>query len=101
MSGTVAGGKRAAQTNKERYGEDFYKVQGGKGGAKTGIPKGFSLSGKAKEAGSRGGKISKRGPTVYVTYNGERVSLSDVAKREGITYRKAHSQMTAGTYERL
>ena len=76
-------------------------MQGARGGAKTGIAKGFSLSGKAVEAGSRGGKISKRGPTVYVSYNGERVSLSDVAKREGITYRKAHSQMTAGIYERL
>lgn len=100
MGGTREGGLKAREKNLATD-PDWYKKIGKIGGAKAGIPKGFSLSGKAAEAGAKGGKISKRGPTVYVSYNGEKVSLSDVAKQEGITYRKAHSQMTAGIYERL
>jgi general stress protein YciG len=32
ISGTQAGGRKAAATNKKRYGENFYQVQGRKGG---------------------------------------------------------------------
>ena len=62
MSGTKAGGQKAAKTNKERFGKDFYKSIGSKGGSAD-HPKGrgFQLSGKAREAGRKGGKISKRG----------------------------------------
>ena len=35
ISGTKAGGKAAAKTNKERYGKDFYKINGAKGGKKS------------------------------------------------------------------
>ena len=33
MSGNVTGGKKAADTNKERYGKEFYKKIGSKGGS--------------------------------------------------------------------
>ena len=33
MSGTVKGGKKAAETNRAKYGEDFYKEIGHKGGS--------------------------------------------------------------------
>ena len=42
MSETVSGGKLAAKTNKERHGEDFYNIQGAKGGRVTGVKKGFA-----------------------------------------------------------
>jgi hypothetical protein len=59
----ATGGKKAALTNKERYGEDFYKVQGSRGGSKTGVKKGFALShDRAVVAGRKGGAISRRGP---------------------------------------
>lgn len=61
ISGTPQGGKRAAQTNKERQGEGFYRRIGAIGGKVTGIKKGFGSSGKGREAGSVGGKRSKRG----------------------------------------
>lgn len=62
MSGTIAGGKKAAKTNKERYGEDFYKINGAKGG-KKGHTGGFAANhALAKIAGAKGGKISRRGP---------------------------------------
>lgn len=63
MSGTLRGGKRAAITNKEKYGENFYREIGRKGGSKPNTkPKGFAANpALAKEAGRKGGKISKRG----------------------------------------
>lgn len=62
MAGTKAGGLKAAETNKKLHGKDFYKTIGSKGGAADHPNgRGFQLSGKAREAGSKGGKISKRG----------------------------------------
>lgn len=61
MSGTKAGGLKAVATNKAKYGEDFYKIQGRKGGLVCGA-KGFALNHElAVAAGRKGGKISKRG----------------------------------------
>lgn len=62
MPGNQAGGKAAAETNIKRYGEDFYKEIGAKGGKKK-VKKGFAVSGKAKEAGRLGGLRSRRGPS--------------------------------------
>lgn len=71
MSGSREGGIRAAETNKKKYGKDFYANIGRKGG-KNGHTGGFAsgtlgkdgLTGpeRAKIAGSKGGKRSKRGP---------------------------------------
>ena len=62
MSGTKIGGLRAAETNKNKYGEDFYVKMGKKGGLAQ-VPKGFSMNIKlARKAGKKGGKTSKRGP---------------------------------------
>lgn len=63
MSGTRIGGLKAVKTNKAKYGKDFYKEAGRKGGkAYTDKPKGFACSHeRAVEAGRKGGKISKRG----------------------------------------
>lgn len=70
MAGTKIGGRKAATTNKAKYGDDFYAMIGRIGGkkSKTG---GFAsktrgadgLTGKerARIAGSRGGRISRRG----------------------------------------
>jgi general stress protein YciG len=64
MAGTQEGGKRAAETNIKKYGEDFYKKIGSKGGA-NGRTGGFYYS-KVNgldlhiEAGRKGGTISKR-----------------------------------------
>lgn len=61
MGGTSEGGKEAAITNKERYGDDFYKRIGAKGG-KQGRTGGFFANRElAREAGRKGGTISRRG----------------------------------------
>ncbi len=61
MSGTKSGGVKAAKTNKKRYGSDFYKKIGTKGG-KKGTTGGFAANPElARIAGRKGGKISKRG----------------------------------------
>jgi general stress protein YciG len=61
MAGTALGGKKAAETNKQRYGSDFYKIQGAKGG-KLGTTGGFYANRElARTAGRKGGLVSKRG----------------------------------------
>ena len=61
MAGTKAGGLKAAATNIERYGKDFYKEMSRKGG-KAGNTGGFATNPElAKIAGRKGGLISRRG----------------------------------------
>lgn len=72
MPGTIAGGKRAATTNKIRHGKDFYARIGSMGG-KLGTTGGFAagticycleITGKHKKArcaGKLGGTTSRRG----------------------------------------
>lgn len=76
MAGTVAGGKLAAQKNKEKYGEDFYKNIGAKGGKMSTPRGGFGAVCVREDCpvseehlygmcfGAKGGKISKRPPRV-------------------------------------
>jgi hypothetical protein len=65
MAGTKAGGKAAAETNKRIYGDGFFRNigrKGGRKGARDGTIKGFAAMTpeKRREAGRRGGEISKR-----------------------------------------
>lgn len=64
MAGTQAGGKRAAATNKKKYGDDFYKRIGRQGGSKSHPEtRVFATNPElARSAGAKGGKSSKRGP---------------------------------------
>lgn len=60
MAGTKAGGQKAADTNRNRYGRDFYAKIGAKGG-KNGHTGGFYANRDlAREAGAKGGRISRR-----------------------------------------
>jgi uncharacterized protein len=60
MAGTVAGGKTAAKTNIEKYGKDFYRKIGAKGG-RSGHTGGFFANRElARIAGAKGGRISRR-----------------------------------------
>lgn len=62
MAGTKEGGKKAAATNKAKYGDDYYREMGRIGG-RNGHAGGFASNpALAKEAGRRGGLISRRGP---------------------------------------
>lgn len=61
MPGNKIGGAKAAATNKKKYGEDFYKRIGSKGG-QLGHTGGFAANPElAKIAGRKGGSRSKRG----------------------------------------
>lgn len=60
MAGTLQGGKNAAETNKKKYGADFYKRIGAKGG-KKGTTGGFYANRElASKAGRKGGIKSRR-----------------------------------------
>ncbi len=61
MAGTKLGGKKAALTNKAKYGDKFYANIGRIGG-RNGHTGGFAANPElARRAGAKGGKISKRG----------------------------------------
>ena len=60
MPGTKEGGMKAAATNRSRHGKDFYAKIGAKGG-KLGTTGGFAANRElAREAGRKGGMISRR-----------------------------------------
>ncbi|MCL2095178.1 hypothetical protein FWH13_03610 [Candidatus Saccharibacteria bacterium] len=62
MAGTKAGGRKAAETNRRKYGKDFYANIGREGG-KNGRTGGFAANPMlARIAGAKGGRLSKRGP---------------------------------------
>lgn len=66
MPGTPAGGRKASETNKRKFGEDFYANIGAYGG-KAKVPKGFALDRNlASRAGKIGGTMSRRGKKVAI-----------------------------------
>lgn len=61
MSGTKSGGIKIRETIYKKYGKDFYAEIGRKGG-QNGHTGGFAANRElAREAGRKGGLISKRG----------------------------------------
>lgn len=71
MVGTKAGGIKAAKTNLEKHGADFYKRIGSKGG-RNGHTGGFAANrALASIAGRKGGLISRRGPAKRPIFGGE------------------------------
>lgn len=60
MAGTPKGGAAAAQTNKKKYGPDFYAKIGAMGGKKGRTGGFFANRDLAREAGAKGGRISRR-----------------------------------------
>lgn len=77
MSGTPEGGKRAAAANKQRYGIDFYKAIGRKGGQNS-VGGGFAENHeRARQAGRKGGFASRRGP--------RRKSVLELAEEMGVS----------------
>lgn len=61
MAGTKAGGIKAKETNKQKYGDDFYKKIGAMGG-KLGKTGGFYADRElARTAGAKGGSRSRKG----------------------------------------
>lgn len=83
MAGSIAGGLKCAKANKERYGEDWYREIGRKGGSrKTNKPKGFAANPElARIAGAAGGRKSKRGKHVSDEYIEARKKMNDYKHR--------------------
>lgn len=62
MAGTVVGAKKAAETIKRAYGQEFFRHIGQKGGLAGHTGGFYGNPEKAREAGRKGGYMSKRGP---------------------------------------
>jgi uncharacterized protein len=67
MAGTKAGGRAAADTNRKKYGTDFYSRIGAAGGKKGRTGGFFANRELAREAGRKGGRISRRTKVAKVT----------------------------------
>lgn len=60
MPGNKIGGMKAAKTNLKKYGDNFYRMIGSKGG-QNGHTGGFAANPElARAAGAKGGRISRR-----------------------------------------
>lgn len=69
MSGNIEGGRKAAATNKKKYGKDFYAKIGARGGANGhtgGFADGEAGRERARVYGAVGGRKSKRTKTPKV-----------------------------------
>jgi general stress protein YciG len=60
MAGTKQGGQAAAATNKKKYGKDFYARIGASGGKKGHTGGFYANRDLARQAGARGGRVSRR-----------------------------------------
>ena len=82
MSGTKEGGKKAAATNKLRHGDGFYARIGSQGGKKGHTGGFYGNSERAKEAGRKGGKISRRGPAKNLDEHKQKIADIRLAELE-------------------
>lgn len=81
MSGTKAGGKKCAETNKTRYGKDWYARIGAKGG-RNGHTGGFAsmTPEQVRAAGRKGGLTSSKAPTLSLEER--RKEIAELLKNE-------------------
>lgn len=91
MSGTLDGGRRASETNKKKYGEDWYKRIGAVGG-RASTTGGFAANPElARIAGAKGGKKSKRGPNI--TDRARKVKKAKQMSARGATYEEMSKEL--------
>lgn len=96
MPGTRAGGLKAAETNRLKYGEDFYVNIGRKGG-RIGRTGGFAASHeRAVKAGRKGGFISSRSENKAPLW--QRRKFYREAKRSGKLAVQTHDGENMVTY---
>lgn len=106
MSGTLEGGRKAAAKNIKTYGKGFYVEIGAKGGRNGRGKGGFASNPKlAREAGAKGGRISKRGaarqhwnwveiiPKALKMYTEDEMPLTKIAKSLEVPYSGLRKQM--------
>jgi len=88
MSGTKAGGLKAAETNRRLHGEDFYSKIGRRGG-RNGHTGGFAANPElARIVGAIGGRKSRRGPAKKPTPQAE----SETEQKGGNSEQERNSQ---------
>jgi len=86
MSGSRTGGAKAAETNRKKYGADFYREIGRKGG-KNGHTGGFYQNPEAaRKAGAKGGRVSRRGVSTK-HYEAKVMSFEQPVKKVGFLSR--------------
>lgn len=96
MSGTVEGGKKCAETNKRKYGPDWYKKIGAIGG-RAGSTGGFANNpALARLAGRVGGLKSRRGPSI-IDHERKTKEVKQMLAR-GATYKEVSKELGVSYY---
>lgn len=85
LAGNRQGGLRAAQTNKERYGNTFYSDIGSEGGKKGTTGGTYNNPELARRIGAIGGKRSRRGHTL-IKVTKEYLEYIDNITKEVVRY---------------
>ena len=87
MAGNRLGGLKASAANKAKYGEDFYKIQGAKGG-RAGHSGGFAsmTPEKRSECGRKGGKMSRRTKANREIYDAREAEIEEMYLIDGASY---------------
>lgn len=94
MAGTKEGGKKAAATNKKKYGKGFYAHIGAKGG-RNGHTGGFAANPElAKIAGQKGGRISKRGKAKHT----QKQAVQDYTEVEDLMTKAEYKRLMGSSY---
>jgi general stress protein YciG len=92
MGGTITGGLQAAATSKARYGSDWYRKIGAKGGKASTTGGFYGDREMARAAGAKGGRTSRRGRSrkneAMVAELRQRISdgelMSELAREYGV-----------------
>ena len=94
MAGTKEGGKKAAATNKKKYGKGFYARIGAIGG-RNGHTGGFAANPElAKIAGCKGGRISKRGKAKHT----QKQAVQDYTEVEDLMSKAEYKRLMGNSY---
>lgn len=80
MSNTKAGARKAAETNKSKYGEDFYTRIGSLGGKASGTGGFYGNPERARTAGAKGGRLGSRKGTPMSPESRKRMSEAQRAR---------------------
>lgn len=81
MAQTKAGAAKATKTMYEKYGENFFRRVGKIGGQNGHTGGLYNNPERAKQLGSKGGSVSKRGKTFIREENGKRIYLDHTTNK--------------------
>lgn len=99
MAQTIEGGKKVSQTLKAKYGENYWKEIGSRGGKAKNPNKGFGSKTpeERREAGRKGGRISKRPSKKPIEYSMDYEDINTKADTKKRVYGPVNSGLDSNS----